>query len=174
MVKDNLIRLLRRTIVGKTVNLINKSNTSVVGHTISTLTSLGVDINIEEFIKNATSSTTAKTFFLIGSGDREESEDEVYLENPIYEHYSICNFSVVEQKASDNSGTLIMYSYIMQNTGQEDMTINEIGLACTSSKDYNKAPTDISLLLRKKLEEPVVLKNGEYHSFTLQIIIGRE
>lgn len=175
MVSENLVYLLSQRLTGYIKQVKNKEGKYAdVYSGYPQLSSIIKTNNVEEWIKKSTVSTSVGVAFIIGSGDKEESDDDLYLETPIFDTYTLIKFELVEQLKTDRSNVVATFDAIIQNTSTSDIKINEVGIVCVTREGYQELLKDISLLIRKKVENTITIAPNEYYSFVLQVIIEKE
>ena len=109
----------------------------------------------------------------IGSGNREESSSDYDLQTPIFEGFSA---TVTKEHGLDNGDPYLEYTIDIENTGENSITINEIGYV----QSFRVLPEQLvavpvtvyscaALVDRTVLSSPVTIAVGETKTITYRL-----
>ena len=121
--------------------------------------------SIDNYLNNEECSVGFKIVF--GSGNKPASIDDYDLEAAINESLTPITVSIKRNRYDIDNLSMYMLSVVAKNIRESNITIKEIGVYDVFNNTNNNY--DAALLVREVLDEPVILKPNEYHSFTINI-----
>ena len=103
-----------------------------------------------------------------GSGTTSPTNEDITLESVI-DGFTKINASITPFNSNDGDNQrLSTLVYTVQYTGEEDITINEVGIFLSFAY-FTSTLAGSTLIAREILDEPVTMSTGQIRSFTFNI-----
>mgnify|MGYP004560165101 CR=1 FL=1 len=104
-------------------------------------------------------------WLLIGAGDKEVTPNDYTLNSPINgDKYNV--ITQVSDFSPPPSSVFLTITRVVENISNENLVVNEVGYFMR----YENATS--FMVAREVLPEPVIIKPGERHSFTMAISVS--
>ena len=101
-----------------------------------------------------------------GSGTKEATKDDITLDSVINGFTHVSGVNTTRNDNDINNNRLLTHTKTVQYTGDEDITINEVGLYYSLQDGTGETS---ALLAREVLDEPSVMSKGDMRSFTFNV-----
>ena len=160
MVTENGKRFFAGRVSGVTLTLANGSTFSVsYNYSDGSVISSRCDFE--------TASNSKGLYLCFGSGTTEPTKNDTTLASVINGFTHIDGSSTARNDNDSENNRLLTHVKTVQYTGDEDVTINEIGLFVSNAAAATGEAG--ALLAREVLDEPITMSKGDMRSFTFNI-----
>lgn len=119
------------------------------------------------FTTVSTSKNKLGSYFVVGTGTTQETEQDYKLENEI-ETLTLDSFVVTNKMSNeDHMNDKIYYRAVVTNNTTENITVNEIGIESHQSSTYSE---DKTILWYRKVIDPVTIAPNESYAFAIDLM----